>query len=138
MELVPTTSPAKEKEPASPVRDGFLDEVFLIFKVRQHPIVLVEESALRWMGSRVSPEEVHMLLRPRLPLVAYHRTQDLDLLIRDTEIEVIKADLLATKRYDLVEQNLGHRLSDTYTRQVPRLRLRTENNISYNCISLWS
>ena len=59
-------------------------------------------------------------------------------MIRDTEIEVIKADLLATKRYDLVEQNLGHRFSDTYTRQVPRLRLRTEKNISYNCISLWS
>jgi hypothetical protein len=53
-------------------------------------------------------------------------------------MEVIKADLLATKRYDLIEQNLGHRFSDTYTRQVPRLRLRTRNNISYNCISLWS
>jgi hypothetical protein len=62
----------------------------------------------------------------------------MDLLIRDSEIEAIKADLLATDQYELVEQNLDRRFSDTYTRQVPRLRLKTKDNISYNCISLWS
>jgi hypothetical protein len=53
-------------------------------------------------------------------------------------MEAIKADLLAIGQYELVEQNLDYRFSDTYTRQVPRLRLKTEDNISYNCISLWS
>lgn len=40
-------SPAKEKQPARPVTDGYLDDVFAIFKKRQHPFVLVEVSALR-------------------------------------------------------------------------------------------
>lgn len=53
-------------------------------------------------------------------------------------MEAIKADLLATDHYELVEQNLDLRFSDTYTRQVPRLRLKTDGNTSYNCISLWS
>jgi len=53
-------------------------------------------------------------------------------------MEAIKADLLATDKYKLVEQDLNLRFSDTYTQQVPRLRYKTENNISYNCISLWS
>jgi hypothetical protein len=59
-------------------------------------------------------------------------------LIRDSEIEVTKADLLATDQCELVEQNLNLRFFDTYTRQVPRLRLKTNRNTSYYCISLWS
>ena len=51
-------------------------------------------------------------------------------------MEAIKTDLLATGRYEPVEQNLDFRFSDTYTQQVPRLRLKTDDNISYNCISL--
>lgn len=61
---VSTTSPSLLVKPA---KDGYLDDVFSIFKARQHPFVLVEESALRWMGLRVSPEEV---LHPQLPVVA--------------------------------------------------------------------
>jgi hypothetical protein len=53
-------------------------------------------------------------------------------------MEAIKADLLATDQYELVEQNLDLRFSDTYAQQVPRLRLKTADNTSYNCISLWS
>jgi hypothetical protein len=60
------------------------------------------------------------------------------LLIRGSEMEAVKADLLATDQYELVEQNLDLRFSDAYTRQVPRLRLKTNDNTSYNCISLWS
>jgi hypothetical protein len=37
-----------------------------------------------------------------------------------------------------VEQNLDLRFSDTCTLQVPRLRLKTADNTSYYCISLWS
>ena len=62
MEQVPiTTSPAKEKQPIIVPRkkNGYLDDVFLIFKAHQHPIVVVEEAAMRWVGSRVSPEEVN-------------------------------------------------------------------------------
>ena len=53
-------------------------------------------------------------------------------------MQFIKADLLGTDQYELVEQNLDLRFSDTYTQQVPRLRLKTNDNSSYNCISLWS
>lgn len=50
----------------------------------------------------------------------------------------IEADILATGQYELVEQNLSLRLSDTYTQQVPRLRLKTSDSDSHYCISLWS
>ena len=58
MEQVLTASPAKEKQAIRPRKNGYLDDVFSIFKARQHPFMLLEESALRWMGLRVSPEEV--------------------------------------------------------------------------------
>jgi len=48
-------------------KHGFLDDLFSIFNARQHPIVLVEESALRWMGLRVSPIEVNNPSPPQPP-----------------------------------------------------------------------
>ena len=60
MEQVPTTSPAKEKQPVKLNANGYFDYVFLVFKARQHPIVLLEEYALRWMSIRVNPEEVNI------------------------------------------------------------------------------
>jgi hypothetical protein len=70
MEQAPTISPAEEKQPVRPLKDGYLDDVCSIFKARQHPIVLVEESAMRWMGVRVSSEEVNITSSSRLPSVA--------------------------------------------------------------------
>ncbi|KIM41655.1 hypothetical protein M413DRAFT_444912 [Hebeloma cylindrosporum] len=102
---------------ATSQQHGCLDHVFSIFAGRQHPFIILEEDAFRWMGQRVAPRE------------------DLDLLIRDSELEGIKTDLLATGRYDLVEQNLAYRLHDPYTQQVPRLRLKPDSS---ECISLWS
>jgi hypothetical protein len=58
MEQVPTASLAKEKQPVRLLKNGYLNDVISIFKAHQHPIILLEESALRWMGLRVSPEEV--------------------------------------------------------------------------------
>src|SRR6202034_3630159 len=52
MEQVPTASPAEEKQPVRPLKNGYLNDVFSIFKARQHPFILLEESALRWMGLR--------------------------------------------------------------------------------------
>ncbi|KAI9651423.1 MAG: hypothetical protein M1829_003013 [Trizodia sp. TS-e1964] len=103
-----------------PIKDGHLDNVFSVFKTRQHPVVLVEESALVYMGLRVFP------------------TEDLDLLIRDRDMEAIKSDLLATHQFKLVEQNLNLRLNDSYVGQVPRLRFNPSVISAYNCISLWS
>lgn len=58
-------------------------------------------------------------------------------MIRDSEIESIQADLLATGLFELVEQRLDLRFNDTYTLQVPRLRLKSTDNFMYNCVSLW-
>jgi len=49
-------------QPVTTVKHGYLDDIFSIFKAHHHPIVLVEESALRWMGLRVCPEEVNLTL----------------------------------------------------------------------------
>lgn len=53
-------------------------------------------------------------------------------------MQSIKTDLLTTDHYELVEQNLSQRCSDTYTQQVPRLRLKTNDDTRHECISLWS
>jgi len=52
-----TLSSSKEKDLIS-ARTGYFDHVFAVFKARQHPIVLVEEAAMRWMGLRVINDEV--------------------------------------------------------------------------------
>ncbi|KAI9651713.1 MAG: hypothetical protein M1829_002560 [Trizodia sp. TS-e1964] len=104
----------------SDMYDGYLDIIISIFKARQHRVVLVEECAQRWMGLRVFPRE------------------DFDLLIGEAEMESIKADLLATGQFELVEQNLNLRFSDTYAEQVPRMRLRTSEGAFGSSVSLWS
>lgn len=39
-------------------RDGYFDNVYSIFEAYNHPIVLVEYGAMRWMGLRLFPDEV--------------------------------------------------------------------------------
>lgn len=58
VEQAPTTSSANEMQSDMLAKDGYFDYVYSIFKAQQHPIVVVEEFALRWMGLRVFPEEV--------------------------------------------------------------------------------
>jgi hypothetical protein len=105
IEQVPTTSPAKEKRSARPSKSGYLDDVFLIFKARQHPFVPAEESALRWMGLRVTPEEVNIIFHLFYIFLDIYKPRTLDLLIRSSEMEVIKTDQLATDLYELMDQN---------------------------------
>ena len=39
-------------------KDGFFDNVYSIFEAHHHPLIIVEEAAMRWMGLRVAPEDV--------------------------------------------------------------------------------
>ena len=39
-------------------QNGYFDDVYSVFEAYHHPIVLVEEGAMRWMGLRTCPEEV--------------------------------------------------------------------------------
>lgn len=39
-------------------QDGYFDGVYSIFEAHHHPVVVVEECAMRWMGLRLCPEEV--------------------------------------------------------------------------------
>ncbi|KAI9675102.1 MAG: hypothetical protein M1817_001510 [Caeruleum heppii] len=99
---------------------GFFDHVAAIFAAHQHPIIMVEHIAMRWMGLKV-------------PI-----NKNLDLLVRDSQLQPILADLMATGLYENVEQNLASRLSDPYVKQVPRLRPLGEDSLDAACLSLWS
>jgi hypothetical protein len=46
------------KDSFEPKEYGLYDDVYSIFEAHHHPIILVEESAMRWMGLRVSSDEV--------------------------------------------------------------------------------
>ncbi|KAI9764136.1 MAG: hypothetical protein M1840_008696 [Geoglossum simile] len=99
---------------------GYFDHIASIFRARPHPIVLVEEYAMRWMG------------------VAISSTENVDFLIKDDQLGDIVADLLATGQYERIPQDLSCRLRDPYVNQVPRLR-RTDNHLFHTlCLSLWS
>ncbi|KAL2614049.1 hypothetical protein R1flu_025741 [Riccia fluitans] len=99
---------------------GYFDHVAAILGAYQHPIIVVEEAAMRWMGLRVTP--------------AY----SLDLLIKDCQLDGIIADLLATGLYERVEQDLNYRLNDPGVKQVPLLRRIDGHYFPDRPLSLWA
>ena len=38
--------------------EGYCDDIATILAAHEHPIIVVEETALRWMGQRVSSQAV--------------------------------------------------------------------------------
>lgn len=99
---------------------GYFDHVSAVLLVRQHPIIILEEAALRWMGVAVSSSD------------------NLDLLIKTSQLDDIIADLLATGHYERIDQDLDYRLNDPYVKQVPRLRHTGQHPFHDCCLSLWS
>ena len=49
-------------------QNGYFDDVYSVFEAYHHPIILVEEGAMRWMGLRTCPEEVRQKYYPRSEL----------------------------------------------------------------------
>lgn len=43
---------------------GYCDDIAAILAAREHPIIVVEETALRWMGQRVSSQAVKSIPCP--------------------------------------------------------------------------
>jgi hypothetical protein len=99
---------------------GFFDHVAAVFSARQHPIILLEEWAMRWMGLAVS------------------NSGNLDLLIKDNQLDYLVADLLATGLYERIQQDLSFRLHDPFVKQVPRLRRSDDHPLHDLSLSLWS
>ena len=64
--------------------------------------------------------------------------QNLDLLIRDSQLDDILMDLLATGEFERVEQDINLRLSDVITKQVPRLHHTRYQPHDLSHINLWS
>ncbi|KAI9801460.1 MAG: hypothetical protein M1833_002692 [Piccolia ochrophora] len=100
--------------------DGYFDELFSILETHHHPVILVEEGAMRWMGLRTCPEE------------------NLDLLVRDSQADAILAAFLATDTFERVDQDISYRLEDRYTKQVPRLRDTRCEPSAFTCVNLWT
>ncbi|KAL3689378.1 hypothetical protein R1sor_015687 [Riccia sorocarpa] len=99
---------------------GYFDHVAGILGAFQHPIILIEEVAMLWMGVRVCPE------------------YNFDLLIKDSQLDDIIAKFLATGLYERVEQDIKYRLRDPYVMQVPRLRRIDQHPFRYVPLNLWS
>ncbi|MCJ1282490.1 hypothetical protein MMC26_001813 [Xylographa opegraphella] len=99
---------------------GYSDGVYSVFEAHHHPIILVEDGAMRWMGLRVCPEE------------------NLDLLVRNSQADSILTGLLAEGYFERVDQDIGYRFNDLYTKQVPRLRDMRCDPGFFSCVSLWT
>ncbi|KAF3929766.1 hypothetical protein ABW19_dt0204526 [Dactylella cylindrospora] len=116
-----TISPPPKPDPAPEPSDGYLDHVVSIFQKHDHPIVVIEEYGLNWMGLRCMG------------------MQNLDLLIRDSQLQAISDSLLSSGWFELVEQNLELRLYDEYTLQVPRFHdISPFPKFEFQWINLWS
>ena len=113
---------------ASPItrETGYCDCVYSIFEAHSHPVILLEEGAMRWMGLRTCPGEVRKTALLLLSHSSMHQrlnnSQNLDLLVRDDRFDTILASILATGFFERVEQKLSYRMNDPYTKQIPRLR----------------
>ncbi|KAI9814520.1 MAG: hypothetical protein M1826_002193 [Phylliscum demangeonii] len=113
-------APALEEEKNVQPQSGYFDEIADILALREHPIIVVEASALRWMGVREINDE------------------DLELLVRDKDLAGILADLIATGQYDLVDHNPADPLRYGYVAgHVPRLRRQHCLGL-YTHLDLWS
>ncbi|KAI9827947.1 MAG: hypothetical protein M1826_006143 [Phylliscum demangeonii] len=126
----------QEEQPQS----GYFDEIADIVAAREHPIIMVEASALRWMGLREIPEVSSGIPSERLwsDLVRLITgVQDVELLVRDKDIGSIVADLIATGHYELDDHNPADPLRYGHTRHVPRLRRRCDLGL-YTHFTLWS
>jgi hypothetical protein len=99
---------------------GYFDDIVDILRAREHPIIMLEEAAMRWMGLPVG-------------------SNNLDLLIKDCQFDQILADILGTGQYERIQQDLRYRLSGPLSRQVPRLQhIDEEHPFHRISISLWS
>ncbi|KKZ67431.1 hypothetical protein EMCG_06882 [[Emmonsia] crescens] len=94
---------------------GYLDDVCSIFDRHNHPIVLVEQCAMLWMGIPVAPI-------------------DYDFLVRDSQLDNIVSAFIASGEWEHAEHDLSARSNDSHVNQVPRLRRSTREPIH---ISLW-
>ncbi|KAI9848468.1 MAG: hypothetical protein M1837_000263 [Sclerophora amabilis] len=98
---------------------GYFDFVAAILEARQHPIIIVEEAGLQWMGIK----EVN--------------GEDLDLLVRDSQLDDIVHDLLETGQYETADYDPKYRWRYAYAKQVPRLRYCGKQPGLYPTLSLW-
>ncbi|KAL3688052.1 hypothetical protein R1sor_014361 [Riccia sorocarpa] len=97
--------PTGDESPVNENDAGFFDHVAAVLNAFQHPVILVEEAAMRWMGVAVHPE------------------YNLDLLIKDSQLDDIVAEFLASALYERVEQDLHYRhCRIRLLKEVPRLR----------------
>ncbi|OAX81154.1 hypothetical protein ACJ72_04504 [Emergomyces africanus] len=94
---------------------GYLDDVCSIFDRHNHPIVLVEQCAMLWMGIPGTPA-------------------DYDFLVRDSQLDDIVAAFIASGEWEHAEQDLSAHFNDSHVKKVPRLRRSTREPIH---ISLW-
>ncbi|KLJ11238.1 hypothetical protein EMPG_13477 [Blastomyces silverae] len=94
---------------------GYLDDVCSIFDRHNHPIILVEQCAMLWMGIAGTPTE--------------H-----DFLVRDSQLDDIVSAFIASGEWEHAEQDLSSRSNDSHVNQVPRLRRSTREPFQIN---LW-
>ncbi|KAF8814814.1 hypothetical protein BYT27DRAFT_7238728 [Phlegmacium glaucopus] len=95
--------------------EGYLDDMFDVLDRHCHPCILLGRWALVWMGTEVIQE------------------QPLDLLIRNTQVSTVSADLVRTGRW--IEVPLVPTFREDYLQPPPRIFERTDGTFS---IKLWS
>ncbi|KAL3675691.1 hypothetical protein R1sor_025639 [Riccia sorocarpa] len=113
--------PTGDENPIDDNDAGFFDHVAAVLNAFQHPVILVEEAAMRWMGVAVHPE------------------YNLDLLIKDSQLDDIVAEFLASGLYERVEQDLHYRhCRIRLLKQVPRLRRIDEHVLRDIPLNFWA
>ncbi|PGH03184.1 hypothetical protein GX51_04219 [Blastomyces parvus] len=94
---------------------GYLDDVCSIFDRHNHPIILVEQCAMLWMGIAGTPTEY-------------------DFLVRDSQLDDIVSAFIASGEWEQDLSSRSNDSNDSHVNQVPTLHRSTREPIR---IRLW-
>ncbi|KIL65501.1 hypothetical protein M378DRAFT_162123 [Amanita muscaria Koide BX008] len=95
---------------------GYLDDVFDVLDLHQHPCIVLGRSALLWMGADVLP------------------SSNFDLLIRNSQIAAIAEDIPRTGNWE--EAPLVYTFGEDYLQPPPRVFNRTDGTFSIKVMGL--
>ena len=117
---------------------GYLNEVLTVFEKHKHPFVLVDNLAMRWMGCKNLGQPVSIISRLRVDRILIIMAQDIDILVRRSQLSDILTDILSTGNWhEEKSEEREKKDNDPYADSDTILRAAPSYRSLYRCLRLW-
>ena len=118
---------------------GYLDEILTIFEKHNHPFIIVDNLAMRWMGCKNLAQLVSVLFRLSFDRYKLIMAQDVDVLVRRSQLSDIVSDILPTGNWYEEKPEEREKMGDyPYTDGETVLRAAPSHHSLYRCLRLWA